>query len=289
MGNRGHYFIVLLRDQYVFNESKGWNRSGRISIPSDLTVYSCANVEELQNIITTTRCVSLNIRGGGHCYNNTSLQGGATILYNNTCFSPLNKIRISISSTGMEMLEMQSNLRNGDVYLFLHNYRLKHNKSWDFPGGSCPNVGISGFLLGGGQTYIGAQVGSACHYLYGVDTVNADGKIMAYTQENHPEVMEVVRGGGHIKPFVVTKFILNINKLKAVKWQLVFYATRALTPADQTYVASFLLSMSDKFKDENVLGPINVYSAHAGAHVGRRPRRRHSNSKVCIKYNSSIP
>ena len=263
------------------NQSKGWNKNGRISVPLNLHVWICSTIMQLQQVLAHNPG-TFNIRGGGHCYNNTSLQGNNVLVYNDCFKSPVPeiphtlpsdagaKIRVLGDATTQNSwkLELQSNVRNGDVYLYLDNYREAHGHSWDFPGGSCPNVGIAGFLLGGGQTYIGAHTGPACHYLQSVEGVNAGGGFVSLNPSSL--FMKVMRGGGHCKPLAVTKFTMqlednfgNLGMPKSEEWQMMFFSTMNTitnSAAHQDWVKTFLNDISVNFKEENVLGPINIYS-----------------------------
>jgi len=265
------------------NQSKGWNKNGRISVPLNLHVWICSTIMQLQQVLLQhPPTVTFNIRGGGHCYNNTSLQGNNVLVYNDCFKSPVPKIPYTLpSDAGAKIrvlgdanisnswkLELQSNIRIGDVFLYLDKYREAHGHSWDFPGGSCPNVGIAGFLMGGGQTYIGAHTGPACHYLQSVEGVSASGAVATFPPSS--KHMKVMRGGGHCKPLAVTKFTMqlednfgNLGMPKSVEWQMMFFSTMNTitnSKSDQAWVKTFLYEISLYFKDENVLGPINIYS-----------------------------
>jgi FAD binding domain len=62
--------------------------------------------------------------------------------------------------------------------------------------GSSPNVGVVGYLLGGGISWYSRALGLASNTLLGVDIVLADGQHVRADADRHVEVFWAVRGGG---------------------------------------------------------------------------------------------
>ena len=62
--------------------------------------------------------------------------------------------------------------------------------------GSSPNVGVAGYLLGGGLSWFARSHGLANNHIAGIDIVLADGRLVRADTENHVEVFWAVRGGG---------------------------------------------------------------------------------------------
>ncbi len=64
------------------------------------------------------------------------------------------------------------------------------------PSGGCPDVGIAGLTLGGGETNLMAKYGTACDNLLSADVVTADGRVLTASNEENSDLFWAVRGGG---------------------------------------------------------------------------------------------
>jgi hypothetical protein len=85
-----------------------------------------------------------------------------------------------------------------------------------FTGGSCPTVGVSGHLLGGGYGYLARPFGLACDSLLSADLVDPDGRqIRADAQEN-PDLFWACRGGGGGSFGVATGYTVQLQKVATV-------------------------------------------------------------------------
>jgi len=62
--------------------------------------------------------------------------------------------------------------------------------------GSSPDVGVTGFHLGGGLSWFGRQYGFACNRLRAIELVTADGEARSVDAENEPDLFWALRGGG---------------------------------------------------------------------------------------------
>jgi len=62
--------------------------------------------------------------------------------------------------------------------------------------GSCPNVGIAGFTLGGGQGDITPYVGLAADQLVEIELVLYDGTVVRANEKSFPDLYWLAKGGG---------------------------------------------------------------------------------------------
>jgi hypothetical protein len=62
--------------------------------------------------------------------------------------------------------------------------------------GSSPDVGVVGYTLGGGLSWLGRQYGFACNSVSGIDVVTADGEQRSVTANDEPDLFWALRGGG---------------------------------------------------------------------------------------------
>jgi hypothetical protein len=62
--------------------------------------------------------------------------------------------------------------------------------------GSSPDVGVTGFTLGGGLSWLGRRYGFACNRVQAIELVSADGEQRTVDAENEPDLFWALRGGG---------------------------------------------------------------------------------------------
>ena len=62
--------------------------------------------------------------------------------------------------------------------------------------GSSPNVGVVGYTLGGGMSWLGRKHGLAANSVVGVEVVLADGSYVRASADEHADLFWAVRGGG---------------------------------------------------------------------------------------------
>jgi FAD/FMN-containing dehydrogenase len=62
--------------------------------------------------------------------------------------------------------------------------------------GSSPDVGVVGYTLGGGFSWIGRKHGLAANNVRAIELVTAEGRLVRADHENHPDLFWALRGGG---------------------------------------------------------------------------------------------
>jgi hypothetical protein len=62
--------------------------------------------------------------------------------------------------------------------------------------GSSPDVGVTGFTLGGGLSWLGRRYGFACNRVQAIELVTADGELRTVDAENEADLFWALRGGG---------------------------------------------------------------------------------------------
>jgi hypothetical protein len=91
--------------------------------------------------------------------------------------------------------------------------------------GSSPNVGIVGYTLGGGLSWLGRRYGFACNRVNAIDVVTADGEQRRVDSENEPDLFWALRGGGGGYAIVTA---LHVNLLPIAE----AYAGALILPAE---------------------------------------------------------
>ena len=62
--------------------------------------------------------------------------------------------------------------------------------------GSAPDVGVVGYTLGGGLSWLGRRYGFACNRVIAIEVVTADGEPRILDADNDPDLFWALRGGG---------------------------------------------------------------------------------------------
>jgi FAD/FMN-containing dehydrogenase len=62
--------------------------------------------------------------------------------------------------------------------------------------GTCPDVGVLGYALGGGLSWMVRKFGLACNSIVAAEVVTADGRRLRTDRSTEPELFWALRGGG---------------------------------------------------------------------------------------------
>jgi hypothetical protein len=71
-----------------------------------------------------------------------------------------------------------------------------HEKGESFLPGTSPNVGVTGYALGGGLSWLGRKYGWACNHVTAIELVTADGEARTVDASSDPDLFWALRGGG---------------------------------------------------------------------------------------------
>jgi hypothetical protein len=91
--------------------------------------------------------------------------------------------------------------------------------------GSSPDVGVVGYTLGGGLSWLGRRYGFACNRVRAIELVTADGEARTVDAESEPDLFWALRGGGGSYA-LVTALHLNLIPIADV------YAGALVFPAE---------------------------------------------------------
>ncbi|GAA0225455.1 FAD-binding oxidoreductase [Metaclostridioides mangenotii] len=75
-------------------------------------------------------------------------------------------------------------------------YRFVSSRGYPFPGGSCPSVGLSGYVLGGGWGYSARHLGLGCDSLVEAVLIDYNGRRTLANSQINPDLFWALRGGG---------------------------------------------------------------------------------------------
>jgi hypothetical protein len=119
--------------------------------------------------------------------------------------------------------------------------------------GSSPDVGVIGYTLGGGLSFLGRKYGLAANHVRAIELVTADGQLLRADPENEPDLFWALRGGGgsfavvtaiELELFPVAQAYAGILWYPIDRGPEVLHAWRELThgdlPDELTTVGRFL-------------------------------------------------
>ncbi|MGX4690819.1 FAD-dependent oxidoreductase [Streptomyces sp. JNUCC 63] len=151
-----------------------------------------AHADDIRTTLSYARAHHLRvaIRNGGHSYAGWSSGDGRLILD----VSGLDRVRASGTSAvvgaGAKLIDV---------------YRALTAKGVTIPAGSCPTVGVSGLVLGGGHGVVSRAYGLTCDSLTQATLVTADGKQLTANATENKDLFWALRGAGNGNFGVVTE------------------------------------------------------------------------------------
>lgn len=152
--------------------------------------------------------LSLSVRGGGHGAEGFALAGGGVALstarLNGTALEALGStMRVG---TGARWSDVYAAVWPGDTGLVPI-------------GGGCPQVGVAGFLMGGGWSFLSRSYGLACDNWEGATMVLANGSVVELGPSSTGALADLwwaVRGGGGGNFGVVTEVVIRLRRPERV-------------------------------------------------------------------------
>ncbi|KAK0130204.1 hypothetical protein ONS96_000728 [Cadophora gregata f. sp. sojae] len=178
---------------------------------------SAEDVSQAIKVISRHTCI-FAIKSGGHAmFPGASTASGGIVLD----LHLLNRLELSGDK---ETAYVGPGNRWGVVYEFL--------KPWNLTvvGGRVGDVGVGGFLLGGGISFISRRYGWGCDNVRNYEIVLANGTISNISHTSNPDLYFALRGGG--KNFgVVTRFDLETYPNLPVWWGGFYFMLLSSTPS----------------------------------------------------------
>jgi hypothetical protein len=170
-----------------------------------LAIVYCYSPMDASNAIKWCRRnqIGLRIRTGGHNYEGYSTDTDVIVI--DTSF--MNQIEID---SEQDIVKIQAGSRLGSIYLKLAE------EGYAFNGGTCPSVGISGLVLGGGIGLSCRNFGLVIDNLLEIQIVNDNGLLITANRQNNPELFWACRGAGGGNFGVVTSYSFRIHKVDKV-------------------------------------------------------------------------
>ncbi|PHH58917.1 hypothetical protein CDD81_4154 [Ophiocordyceps australis] len=134
-------------------------------------------------------------------------------------------------------------------------------------GGRFGDIGVTGFILGGGLSYLSAQYGFACDNVLSFECVLANGTIVTASANSHSDLYFALRGGGN-QFAIVTRLKLRTWDVgyKGIVWGGVRAYAAAQQPALLAAIANFTTNsdahpkaaLLPNFNFIGALGPVSL-------------------------------
>lgn len=190
---------IITRENRDYNESiKAWNRA--INKKPLLIVY-CYNEEDVINAIKWAgkNSKEFRVRSGAHSYEGYSTGNDVVVIdVSNINYINLNEEKGYVKIGG--------GVRNREAYEALGE------KSYPFPGGGCPTVGVPGLILGGGWGYSSRYLGLASDSLIEAEIINYKGEKITVNKDHNKDLYWAIMGSGGCNFGVITSMTLSLKK-----------------------------------------------------------------------------
>jgi FAD/FMN-containing dehydrogenase len=193
--------LILPGDAAYESSRLVWNRA---IDRRPAAIARCASAADVARTVDFVRAqaLPLAVRGGGHNQAGLAASDGGLV----------------IDTGGMQRVEVDVDRRvvraEGGVQVS-GLLAATNPHGLITPTGGCPDVGIAGLTLGGGESLIMAKYGAVCDNLLAAEVVTADGRLRRASAEENPDLFWALRGGGG-NFGVVTRFDYQLFPLREV-------------------------------------------------------------------------
>ena len=161
-----------------------WNKLQRKRHPQ--VIAQASDEADVVAAVKFARANKLKVtaRGGGHNWCNPSLRDKGLLIE----LTNLNKV-LSVDA-GARKAVVQPILSNRQVQAVLNPQGMS------FPTGHCPEVKLSGYLLGGGMSWNHGVWGPGVGSVEAIELVNAKGELITASASENPDYFWAARGSG---------------------------------------------------------------------------------------------
>ena len=201
--------IIVLPDDVAYDEARQvWNRA---MDRRPAAIVSCASVDDVRRGLefAVTHRLEIAVRSGGHSQAGHGVADGALVLD----LRRLNRVVVDPSS-------LSARVEGGAIVSELMTAWRPYGLVT--PTGGCPDVGLGGLTLGGGENMLMARYGAVCDNVLATEVVLADGRLVAANPREHADLFWAIRGGGG-NFGIVTSFEYQLFRLDSVLSGLLYF------------------------------------------------------------------
>lgn len=175
------------RESFIWNEKRCGSHPAAIVLPRTYTDVS-KSMKFFQRFQIRPR-----IKSGGHSFTGWNQKEDGWVIYTKHLAK-------------LELLQDPDRLVVGAGNIFKSIYEFLDQTGFLFPGGTCPTVGISGYMLGGGQSVISRTFGMGADSIRRMTVVTASGEIVTASHDENSDLFWALRGAGANNYGVVVEF-----------------------------------------------------------------------------------
>ncbi|QKX55520.1 uncharacterized protein TRUGW13939_02614 [Talaromyces rugulosus] len=153
--------------------------------------HGASDVQAALNFARRTG-VRLIVKGTGHDFSSRSSGPGSLSIWTHHIrgVNVTRKDPRAMAYGGVASVEIAAGMQWKDVYATA----ISHNLT--VVGGGDPNVGIGGWILGGGHSPVSSRYGMGADQVLEMEVVTADGEYRVVNETSHSDLFWALRGGG---------------------------------------------------------------------------------------------
>ena len=233
---------VIVPGDIAYDDARRvWNRAIE---RRPAAILRCAEADDVRRAIEFARssAVPLAVRSGGHSQAGLGVCEGGIVI-------DLGALRAIDVNPERRVVRVASGARVADVM------DATQARGLVTPMGGCPDVGVGGLTLGGGENFLMARFGIVCDNLLGAEVAMADGRLLQASAEENPDLFWAIRGGGG-NVGVVTSFAYRLHDVGDVlSGQMLFPLARA--GETMRRYRELMESVPDDFETSGGLSPMD--------------------------------
>jgi len=173
-----------------------------VASPNDITLSINASV--------ACSVSNYSVLSGGHSAAGYSLNENGIVINLRPHFSDM-KYTCSSGSCDTPEMYIEAGARWSEVYTYIQSQQEQVLAI----GGGCPQVGIGGFLLGGGFSFLSRSYGLGSDNIVSLQMVLANGSLVECSATQNQDLFWASQGGGGGNFGVVTSFVVSLQRPKA--------------------------------------------------------------------------
>lgn len=226
---------VELPNSASYNDDRQvWEKKVDPAYPAVIVVPKCAH--QVADAVTCANNAGIRVvpKSGGHSYEGYSMQN----LTMSVDLREMSYVKVSKSN---RTLTCGSGADLGELY---YNAWYKGGKG--FNGGTCPPVGVSGFILGGGFGYYSRRAGMSCDNVVSLKMVDFKGTLVVASKSKNKDLFWASCGGGGGNFGLVVEWTIKMMDVPdVIQYASIKYPPGIETSADVLYYYQSWAAESD--------------------------------------------